>query len=330
MNKKFVIITSINPPTVAVKAFASWNGWSTIVVGDRKSPKEWEIDGVIYLSLDDQFKFFPEYSKLLSENTYTRKILGYLYAFQHGAEAIFESDDDNIPYLHAKNVIESYLNDRRIIEPVLFSENGWLNIYKVFDSQNSWPRGFPIEKIHTSNALIDTKNKLPWGVLQFLADEDPDVDAIYRMTQGNPIYFSQNKKISLCKGTFSPFNSQATLWVPETFPLMFLPIGIKDRVTDILRGFISLACMWANGMTLGVSSPIVYQERNQHNLLNDFSQEIDLYLSSDIWCKMLQKVSGGGMDQSFRKSLQILVDNDILPSENLKVYSIFLNSLESL
>jgi len=44
MNNKFIIITSINPPTEAVKAFASWNGWTTLVVGDRKSPKKWEID----------------------------------------------------------------------------------------------------------------------------------------------------------------------------------------------------------------------------------------------------------------------------------------------
>ena len=105
MNNRFIIITSINPPTDAIRSFASWLGWTTVVVGDRKSPRDWHHENVVYLSVEDQINLAPDFAKFLPENTYTRKMMGYLFAFRHGAEAIFESDDDNIPYPNAVDVV---------------------------------------------------------------------------------------------------------------------------------------------------------------------------------------------------------------------------------
>jgi hypothetical protein len=79
MSNKFVIITSINPPTEAVTAFAAWPGWTTVVVGDRKSPPAWRCDSVVFLSIDEQARLFPEFSALLPVNSYVRKMIGYLY-----------------------------------------------------------------------------------------------------------------------------------------------------------------------------------------------------------------------------------------------------------
>lgn len=53
-----------------------------------------------------------------------------------------------------------------------------------------WPRGFPLDRIKdpsTSTAPWTTQYR-EVGVLQSLADNDPDVDAIYRLT-GNPLPF---------------------------------------------------------------------------------------------------------------------------------------------
>lgn len=322
MNKRFVIITSINRPSEAVHQFAAWPGWTTIVVGDRKSPPDWACDGVVYLSLPDQLDLAPAFARHIPENTYVRKMIGYLYAFHHGAEAIFESDDDNIPYADSSQVIDADLARRGIMEPTLASECGWINIYSAFGARNCWPRGFPLHQLaaaRESSKQID--DALPWGVLQYLADEDPDVDAIYRMTGSEaPVYFARARQLSLARHSYSPFNSQATLWVPETFPLMFLPLGVKDRVTDILRGYMALACLWANGMTLGCASPVVYQERNAHNLLNDFEQEVDLYCRGDAWCQLLKEVPGGGVADSFAAALRMLVRANVLPSTNIEAY----------
>lgn len=328
MNTKFVIITSINAPTEAVREFAAWQGWTTVVVGDRKSPPSWACEGVVYLGLDEQLALAPAFCRHLPENTYTRKMVGYLYAFSKGATAIFESDDDNIPYPGAAAVVDGHLARRGALQPALGSACGWVNIYDRFGAPHTWPRGYPMQKLKAADAAVSEDGAaLPWGVLQYLADGDPDVDAVYRMSNGAETHFARQRELSLSKGSYTPFNSQATLWLPETFPLMFLPLGVPDRVTDILRGYIALACLWANGRTLACASPVVYQVRNAHNLLKDFEQEISLYLHGDRWSRELQACGGGGMATSFRNALQLLAVNKAIPTLNFDAYGEFLRAL---
>jgi hypothetical protein len=328
MNRKFVIITSIYPATEAVRAFAAWPGWTTVVVGDRKSPPDWCSDGVVYLSLEDQLARAPDFCRHLPENTYTRKMVGYLYAFAHGAQAIFESDDDNIPYAGASAVVDGHLARRGALHPALAAGSGWVNIYERFGAQGTWPRGFPMQKLKAADRAIEEQPQaLPWGVLQYLADGDPDVDAVYRMVDGGEVHFARERACSLARGSYTPFNSQATLWVPEAFPLMFLPLGVPDRVTDILRGYIALACLWAHDRTLGLASPVVYQVRNVHNLLKDFEQEIDLYRHGDRWSREFQQVSAADtLGDSFRAVLQFLVLQRTLPAMNIEAYGDFLRA----
>jgi len=328
-NKKFIVITSINAPTLAVREFAKWSGWTTIVVGDRKSPSDWECSGVVYLSLEDQLSQFPVFSKFIPENSYLRKMIGYIYAFRNEAEAIFESDDDNIPYPEALLKVELDLAGKKNQSPVIFSESGWANIYKEFGAPHCWPRGYPLAYIQNSPycVLDGGASEAAWSVMQYLADEDPDVDAIYRMTHSEETYFARNREYRLKENTFSPFNSQATLWLPESFPLMFLPIGKTDRVTDILRGYMSLTSLWKGGSTLGFSSPVVYQKRNFHNLSKDFEQEYDLYKFSDIWSKKFTGIDSLQFIESFRLLILMLVEQYQLDQKNIEAYECFLSEI---
>ena len=72
-NTKFIVITSINPPTDAVREFAKWKDWTTIVIGDIKSPKEWSCGKVVYLSVEDQVSQFPEFVRFLPENIFCER-----------------------------------------------------------------------------------------------------------------------------------------------------------------------------------------------------------------------------------------------------------------
>ena len=66
-------------------------------VGDDKSPKDWALDGVIFLSVEAQLNLPFRFAKLVPHRNYARKVVGYLYAIQHGAKQIYETDDDNAP-----------------------------------------------------------------------------------------------------------------------------------------------------------------------------------------------------------------------------------------
>lgn len=326
--KPFVVITSINRPTLAVEKFSKWRGWHVVVVGDRKTPADWNYANVTYLGIDRQYDEFGAIARAIPENTYTRKMLGYVFAIHNGATSIFETDDDNIPYDRAPHVLEGdvHSTDRSSGER-LSSDNGWVNIYKRFGADACWPRGFPLEFIRspTSNGKVGT-GTAPWAVTQFLADEDPDVDAIYRMVSGAPVYFAQEKSYVLDAGIYCPFNSQATLWLPEAFPLLFFPLHISDRVTDILRGFMALACLWKAGYSLRFCSPLVYQQRNEHILSKDFAQEIDLYTKAVPWRRTLQTIEGKTMQALMKSAIQKLIEMQTLSEKNMRAYDEFLSS----
>lgn len=327
-HKKFIIITSIYPPSEAIKAFKNWGGWEVIVVGDRKSPSGWEEPGVTYLSVDDQHRLFPAMSKLIPENTYTRKMIGYLYAINQGAEAIFESDDDNLPYDFAQKKVEAALSKDSTVSGRLTSESGWVNVYDVFGAPNAWPRGYvlPLHKNNPYKSFV-SQSLIPAPVVQFLADEDPDVDAIYRMINGEAVTFNSTGFYDLEPGTYSPFNSQATLWLPEVFPLMFFPLGVPDRVTDILRGYIALAALWKTGRTLAFHHPVVYQERNPHNLHNDFVQETMLYHHAADWAKKFQTAKGQNPQQVYSAIIEQLIADEHLSSHNRTAYKQFVDTI---
>src|SRR5687767_10653339 len=130
-NKKFVVITSINPPGEAIEKFARWQDWEIIVVGDRKTPGNWSHAGVTFLGMDSQYDLFDEFAHSIPENTYTRKTIGYLYAIRNGADLIFESDDDNIPYDFARDEIQKEAASPQRRECISTNDQ-WVNTYKIF------------------------------------------------------------------------------------------------------------------------------------------------------------------------------------------------------
>ena len=276
--KKFIIITSINSPTKAVLRFSKLNDWQLVVVGDKKTPKNWSCKNTIYISPADQEKLGFNISKILPWNHYCRKMIGYLYAIKNGADIIVDTDDDNIP------------NKNWDFPPLygvfdLTSKNlNFINIYNNFSSKKIWPRGLPLEKINKlqkiNNKIYKTNKLSQIGIWQGLADEDPDVDAIYRLVDNTPCYFNKRSPVVLNEGTVSPFNSQNTLFTKEFFMLLFLPAFVTFRTTDIMRGLVAQPILWTKNFRLGFTQATVIQKRNPHDYLKDFKSEVPLFLNS--------------------------------------------------
>ncbi|HEY4196724.1 MAG TPA: STELLO glycosyltransferase family protein [Mucilaginibacter sp.] len=269
---KAIIITSIFEPTEAVKKFAQLQGYQLIVVGDRKTPKAWQCERVIYLAVDDQQTNHYELNKILPYNHYCRKMLGYLFAIEKGAIMIVDTDDDNIPK-------ENWgFPGFEGLFPGTEPDLGFINVYKFFTEQHIWPRGLPLGLINSKQeqpALQKAVAKI--DIWQGLADEDPDVDALYRLTCDKPCYFDNKEPLFLSAGTLAPFNTQNTLIRKELYPLLYLPVSVTFRFTDILRGLVAQPIMWLNGYCLGFTNATVIQKRNPHNYYDDFISELPMY-----------------------------------------------------
>jgi hypothetical protein len=275
--KKVIVITSIFNPTEAIYAFAKNLNYQLIVVGDNKTPLNWQCDNVDYMSIIHQDGLDFDLAKVLPYNHYCRKMLGYLKAINKGADFIVDTDDDNIPKSNWT------FPDFEGKFDCLKQDLGFINIYQLYTEQNIWPRGLPLnlisKKFQLENKLSNKNCKV--GIWQGLADEDPDVDAIYRLTSDMPCYFNDRAPIILSKGTITPFNTQNTMIRKELFPLMYLPTYVTFRFTDILRGLVAQPIMWLYGYQLGFTSATVVQKRNPHNYMTDFLSEIPMYQNTE-------------------------------------------------
>ena len=99
MENTYLIITSIagqNHPVLNQFATESRKyNVPFIVIGDTKSPVEFEIDGCDFYSIARQNDLKFDLAQILPFKHYARKNLGYLIAISKGAEIIIETDDDN-------------------------------------------------------------------------------------------------------------------------------------------------------------------------------------------------------------------------------------------
>ena len=330
--KKSIVITTISKPNRCLKSIANniKNDFNYIVIGDKKSPKNFKLKNCKYFSITDQKKTPFKSAKVLEINHYSRKNIGYLEAFRSGSELIYETDDDNLPY-------KTFYKDHELYTNGLESEKKlFVNIYKYFSNQNIWPRGFPLRylKVKTKNQNFLKKKLIQSPIKQFLADGEPDVDAIFRLIF-NSKDFNKNKNIFfLRKNSFCPFNSQNTVWHRVVFPLMYLPVTCSYRLTDIYRSYVAQRILWENNFYLSFHPATVRQIRNKHDLIEDFIYETDSYIRIDKLAIGLKniKLKKGKKNLIFnlKKCYQYMVENSYLKKSENKYLNSWISDIKLL
>jgi hypothetical protein len=267
-------------------------GAKLIVVGDRKGPAQFNVPGAHLLTLHDQIQSPFELARKVPLDHYSRKNIGYLAAIQQNATCIYETDDDNAPN-------ETWTTRTRMAQARTCATRPWVNVYRLFSDEFIWPRGFPLERIRDMNTYPSEGNQngeveqlwFDAPIQQGLANGSPDIDAVWRLTLDRPFQFKQAPSVWLPAGTWSPFNSQTTWWWPEAYPLLYLPSYCSFRMTDIWRSFVAQRCLWEMGLGIVFHAPEVDQERNEHNLLRDFEDEVPGYLQNQRIVTALERLS---------------------------------------
>ncbi|MCX6180924.1 MAG: STELLO glycosyltransferase family protein [Bacteroidetes bacterium] len=332
--KKTLIITSIandkHPVlTMFAKECASRNV-PFVVIGDTKSPATFELEGCDFWSVEKQLILPYELAKITPTRHYSRKNLGYLIAIEKGAEEIVETDDDNIPRA------EFWNEKNREAKGNHFEDKGWVNVYKYFTKEKIWPRGFPLEDLHKEQPDLASCSVKTTScpIQQGLADENPDVDAVYRLTYPLPLNFEIKNRLLLGKNSWSPFNSQNTHWFKEAFPLLYLPSYCSFRMTDIWRSYVAQRIAWECGWSVLYHEPTVWQERNEHNLMKDFEDEIPGYNNNSRICKELGdlKLKAGkeNICDNLLSCYQRLVDIEVIGKDEMTLLKAWINDISKL
>jgi hypothetical protein len=316
---KSIVITTIQAPTASVRgmlAKARACGLSLVVMGDRKTPAvEWP-EGSTFYGIDAQKDLGCTLATLLPENHYARKNLGYLVAMSSGATCIYDTDDDNAP-------LDTWQPrpQRTVARPCL--EQGWINAYRWFSDVHIWPRGLPLQNAHcaTPPSRLGEVAGIDAPIQQGLANGSPDVDAAWRLLMDQEVEFEVADSVSLPAGAWCPFNSQSTWWFPAAYPLLYLPSFVSFRMTDIWRSFIAQRCLWALGHGVVFHGAEVFQDRNPHNLMRDFEQEVPGYLGNVRFREVLEAIAlRPGPDEAganLHRCYEALIGADLVPAKEM-------------
>lgn len=288
-------------------------GWCYVVVADKNGPPDYDdVEGVVYLTVERQRALHFQIMNHLPWKHFGRKNVGFLYAIAHGAKIIYDTDDDNrlrearIPILGyseqweplgaAVNIsrprVEESQGQSLVVQP------GLLNPYPSFRPTcgHIWPRGFPLDYVQkplTFNMTLEAvKLDRPPAVQQFLADADPDVDAIFRLTRPLPCSFGglpegSPELMVVPPKFFTPYNAQATVHLYEAFWGLLLPVTVHGRVSDIWRAYLAQKLLWDIGQVISFAPAHVVHDRVAHDYLKDFQSEQDLQLKSTAMVSFL-------------------------------------------
>ena len=330
--KTSLVITTINKPNKNIKELINLckkNKSKFIVIGDKKTPKNFKISYGFFYNILNQKKLDFKFSKICPHNSYARKNIGYLVSIKDkdNIETIIETDDDNYP----KNNFFNFLSPIHNVEEV--EQKNWVNIYKKFIEKNSeiWPRGLPLDKINHLPKFKKKKVTKKFYLKQGVCEGNPDVDAIYRLINDKiDIRFKNDYKFSLGKA-FSPINSQNTIWSKKIFPLMYLPVTCTMRATDIWRGIIALNIILNDNLGVLIFGTTMKQNRNIHNLKNDLNEEIPLFKDVHnaflILKKLKLKKGPENYSKNLLKSYEALIKNKIFDRLELKYLNAWIEDI---
>ena len=202
-----------------------------------------------------------------------------------------------------------------------------------------WPRGQPLQFVNDEITYQhqqikgNNSNVAELAIIQSLADHNPDVDAVYRMTRPLPVYFRRSHTILVPPPkSFVPLNAQATIFREAGFFSMLLPSTVTGRVSDIWRGFIAVRLLWETDLEVGFSSPFVSQYRNPHSYMDDFRLEADLYDKTDDFLEVLAEVQGHGssLSEAYLHIFTLLVKRGFLSQNDLILAKAWITDLESI
>lgn len=265
-------------------------------------------------------KFGP-FGNLVPYDSDSRRNIGFLMAFESGADFMISIDDDNFcrpdEDFFAQHSIVCW--GEQTVE-VVNASSGWFNICDMLELEPSYhvyPRGFPYHKRHQN---YETSRSVEQGIVHMNAGlwlYEPDLDGMTWLVAPVEAKSFKNPSLVLGSDTWSPINTQNTAlhrevipsyyFVRMGYPLTGMPIG---RYGDIFSGYFSQACIRHLGHRIRVGTPVTEHRRNSHNYLRDATNELACIWVLEELTEWLQelKINGNTYSEAYTSLSYALED----------------------
>lgn len=276
-----------------------------IVIGDKKTPPEARafcetISNCQYIGLMGQDRYLQRYPQLLAHiphNSFERRDIGLLMAYEHGADVIITIDDDNLATGHDAVGFHQIVGTTICI-PTFTSTSGWFNVCEMLKEENDvefYHRGYsPKHRWEKDTDAYVTRMDGDEVVVvnAGLWLNNPDTDAITRLERKlNVTGFADGvpTSIALAPGTWSPFNCQNTALARQVIPAYFMS-PIAGRHSDIFASYVVNRITERLGDVITFGLPLANHERSAHNLWHDVELEREGMQRTDEFCDALRAV----------------------------------------
>ncbi|KAM2437135.1 hypothetical protein EV1_014209 [Malus domestica] len=291
-SEKWVVVSVSDYPTDSLKKLVKLKGWQVLAIGNSKTPSDWSLKGAIFLSLEQQAQLGFRVLEYLPYDSYVRKSVGYLFAIQHGAKKIFDTDDrgevvgDDLSKHFDVELMGEGARQETILQYSHENPNRTIvNPYIHFGQRSVWPRGLPLENVgelgHEEfyTEVFGGKQFIQQGISNGL----PDVDSVFYFTRKSGLeafdirFDDHAPKVALPQGTMVPVNSFNTIYHSSAFWGLMLPVSVSTMASDILRGYWGQRLLWEIGGYVVVYPPTVH--RYDRIQAYPFSEEKDLHVN---------------------------------------------------
>ncbi|XP_060182695.1 probable glycosyltransferase STELLO1 [Lycium barbarum] len=316
-SEKWVVVSVSDYPSDSLKKLVRTKGWQVLAIGNSKTPKDWNLKGTIYLSLEMQAKLGFRVVDYLPYDSYVRKTVGYLFAIQHGAKKILDVDDrgDVIDGDIGKHFDVELIGESARQEVILqYSHDNpnrtVVNPYVHFGQRSVWPRGLPLENVgEIGHEEFYTET---FGGRQFIqqgiSNGLPDVDSVFYFTRKSGLeafdirFDERAPKVALPQGMMVPVNSFNTLFHTSAFWGLMLPVSVSTMASDVLRGYWAQRILWEIGGYVVVYPPTIHRYDRIEGY--PFSEEKDLHVNVGRLTKFLVAWRSG-KHRLFEKILEL-------------------------
>ena len=106
------------------------------------------------------------------------------------------------------------------------------------------------------------------------------------------------------------------------------------RCTDIWRSLIALAILRNDNKKILFFGTSMHQERNYHNLINDFEEEVPMYLNNKNIYNLLSKIRFKKGIRNYMKNLQLaykfLIKNNFISKLEIKYLDLWIKDYKSI
>lgn len=274
--EKWIVVTTILSPTKKMGILSKKVEYQLLIVGNKKTNRQWYKFNNVFLSQEDQKDFGFKSFSTIPINSFAQKNIGYLYAIKNGAKFIFDAEDDDTPDIDLNSFIFDDYDKGLIYDHNC--PNRLINPYAHFGQPLIFPKGFPLDEIINSfnNSYVAGIRKVS-AIQQGILNGDPFLDVIFPFKKNInlqiEIKFDQSApSFQVPINKMVPYDTKNTLTNYKAFWGLYLPTTLPFEIGKIWRSFWTQRLMWLLNETVSYSFLNVLKSSKTQVLITNFEE----------------------------------------------------------